>query len=536
MTPEQSVFKVAVEAALIKEGAADLTFNEIGNKVQWHFKLTRNNQIWQFYLPICNWTLTPLPYLHWATDEPVWGWPHTGGDGSICAFDRQGLNYDAEDYEGIIQAIISKSMEILNENHAITNSQRLRAFADELEAYARNVGIPALTLDAPLGSNQRVHADVFSKDKNQWKIDRINSPEANNKARRHSLFILDVDIEELPPLINKPNHDWWQQLRQNLASKSQCRLDNKRGCGVILRISNRFGGAHILLYWGNVERGQQFHIYRLEPAYHEYLTRRVGQQSLDRKIAIVGVGAVGSRVAEFLVQTGVRHLTLVDSDKMSANNLGRHVLSRNFIGQNKAEGLAVHLRNRMPGVEITPHQSTLQEWLEHTQPNNFDVIVLATGDIAGERLLLRRAWREGWTCKLVCTFVEASNLGGHAISMQPSEKGCLECLCEIDSTTSTETLRTIMLAPGQSPLQEISGCGAFTPYSAVSATRTALLATDLSLPNTDVGYHRWAGSDDDAKAVNLRPSEFWYALRNGRAHSFVSREKYIRGDCQCCNS
>lgn len=536
MTPEQSVFKEAVTQALIKEGATDLILNEIGNKAEWHFKLERNNQIWQFYLPVYNWNLTPLPYLHWETDKPVWGWPHTGGDGSICAFDRQGLNYDAEDYEGIIQAIISKSMEILNGNHAITISQRLRVFADELESYARNVGISPLTLDAPLGKNQRIHADVFQKEKNQWEIDRINSPQANRKAQRHSLFVLDLDVEAIPPLINKPDADWWQKLRQNLSDKSRCRLDNKRGCGVVLRISNRFGGAHILLYWGNNVRGQQFQIYRLEPIYHEYLTRRVGQRSLERKIAIVGVGAVGSRVAEHLAQTGVKHLTLVDSDKMSANNLGRHVLSRYYIGKNKAESLAVHLSSRMPGVEITPYASTVEAWLNHVQPNNFDVIVLATGDIAGERLLLRRAWREGWTCKLICTFVEAANLGGHAISMQPGEQGCLECLCEIDTTTSTEKLRTIMLTPEQSPLQEISGCGAFTPYSAISATRTALLATELSFPNADIGYHRWAGNDNDAIELNLHPSEFWKALRNGNALPFVTRNKYIRGDCKCCSS
>jgi len=302
-----------------------------------------------------------------------------------------------------------------------------------------------------------------------------------------------------------------------------------------LRVNNRFGGAHILLYWGNQARGQQFEIYRLEPVYHEYLTRRVGLKSLERRIAVIGVGAVGSRVAEHLALSGVKNLTLVDSDKLSANNLGRHVLSRHFIGMNKAKSLATNLRGRMPGIDVNPCDCTVEDWLKTANPNEFDVIIFATGNIAGERLLFRRAWREGWVCKLISTFVEAANLGGHAIAMQPGERGCLECLYEVEDPITVGSLRTGMLELGQSPSQEISGCGAFTPYSAITATRTALLATELSLPNAEVGYHRWAGPDDMAVALNLYPSEFWHALRNGKVATFISRDIYARNGCPCCS-
>lgn len=536
MTPEQSAFKDAVEAALLQESATELDFTGDENKAEWHFKLQRKGQTWPLYLRVHNWCLVPLPYLYWAAPAPVWGWPHTGDDGSICAFDSQGLDYDAEDYGGIIRAIIEKSMLMLMAHHAMSESDRLCAFADELEAYARKVDIPALTLDAPLGSYKRVHADVLPRGKNLGKIERINSCESSSNAQRHSLFILDVSVDNLPPLVSKPDHDWWQRLCQNIPVKSRCRLENKRGCGVILRVANRFDGAHLLLYWGNRERGQQLQIYRLVPVYHDYLTRRVGQRSLSRRVAVIGVGAVGSRVAEHLALAGIKHLTLVDSEDMSADNLGRHVLSRDFLGLNKAASLAAHLRRRMPGIDIAHHPCTLQKWLTTARPNDFDVVVLAIGDPAGERLCFRRAWRDGWTCRLVSTFVEAANLGGHAIVMQPGEAGCLECLYEVEDPAVSGLLRTVMLEPGQSPSQEISGCGAFTPYSAITATRTALLAAELSLPNTEIGYHRWAGAIDSAKALNLRPSDFWYALRNGKVPTFVPRESYIRDNCPCCCS
>lgn len=535
MSVDKAAFKLAVESALSQEGATELVFTGEENKAEWHFTLQRSGQAWPLFLRANNWSLTPLPYLYWATTEPVWGWPHTGDDGSICAF-AQGLDYDAEDHEGIIRQIIEKSIKMLMDHHAMSEPDRLNAFADELEAYARKIGIPALTLDGPLGPYKRIHADVFPRDNNLWHIERINSSEPIKNAQRQSLFVLDVDIGNLPPIVSKPNHDWWRCLCQNVPVKSRCRLEKKRGCGVILRVTNRFGGAHILLYWGNRERGKYLQIYRLEPAYHEYLTRRVGQRSLSRRVAVVGLGAVGSRIAEHLTLAGIKHLTLVDSEVMSANNLGRHVLTREYLGANKANSMAAHLRRRMPGLDIHSMPSTLREWLKIARPNEFDVIVLATGDLAEERLWLRHAWREGWPCRLVSTFVEAANLGGHAIAMQPGEPGCLECLYEIMDSTATGFLRTIMLAAGQSPSREISGCGAFTPYSAISATRTALLAAELALPDAEAGYHRWAGSDESALELNLRPSDFWRALREGKVPAFVPRSSYIRKGCPCCGN
>jgi molybdopterin/thiamine biosynthesis adenylyltransferase len=245
---------------------------------------------------------------------------------------------------------------------------------------------------------------------------------------------------------------------------------------------------------------------------------------------------VGSRVAEHLALAGVKHLTLVDPDDLSANNLGRHVLTRDLLGVNKAHGLANHLVRRMPGLDVKSHANSMLSWLEMARPNDFEVIILATGDSAGERQLLRRAWREGWTCRLVCVFVETANLGGHAIAMQPREPGCLECLYEIDDLDTRGLLRTAMLAPGQVTSQEISGCGAFTPYSAITATRTAIAAVELALTSDDIGYQRWAGSDKDALSLNLQPSEFWTSLRSGRVPSFILRQSYIHEGCPCCRS
>ncbi|MDE6561745.1 MAG: tRNA threonylcarbamoyladenosine dehydratase [Muribaculaceae bacterium] len=55
----------------------------------------------------------------------------------------------------------------------------------------------------------------------------------------------------------------------------------------------------------------------------------VGRQAMERisavKVIVFGIGGVGSWVAECLVRTGVRHITLVDSDKVAITNINRQM-------------------------------------------------------------------------------------------------------------------------------------------------------------------------------------------------------------------
>jgi hypothetical protein len=74
--------------------------------------------------------------------------------------------------------------------------------------------------------------------------------------------------------------------------------------------------------------------------------RRAGpdRDSLDgRRVAIVGVGAIGSFVADMLVRVGVSNLTLVDGDIVKPGNLVRHLIDRDGVGKNKAQAVKDHL-------------------------------------------------------------------------------------------------------------------------------------------------------------------------------------------------
>lgn len=66
----------------------------------------------------------------------------------------------------------------------------------------------------------------------------------------------------------------------------------------------------------------------------------------EARVAIVGVGALGSFTADMLVRAGVRHLTLIDDDIVMPGNLIRHLVGPDTVGLPKAAAVKRHLVGR----------------------------------------------------------------------------------------------------------------------------------------------------------------------------------------------
>jgi len=90
----------------------------------------------------------------------------------------------------------------------------------------------------------------------------------------------------------------------------------------------------------------------------EDIMQRIGKM----KIIIFGVGGVGGWCAESLVRSGVRQLTIVDSDRICITNVNRQVMATSkTIGQIKVEALKERL------LEINPkaHIEAIQQIYSH---------------------------------------------------------------------------------------------------------------------------------------------------------------------------
>lgn len=70
------------------------------------------------------------------------------------------------------------------------------------------------------------------------------------------------------------------------------------------------------------------------------------------KVGIAGVGGIGSNVAVHLVRTGVKHLKLVDFDRVELSNLNRQFYFHDQIGSFKVDALEHNLLRIAPDLAI----------------------------------------------------------------------------------------------------------------------------------------------------------------------------------------
>lgn len=78
------------------------------------------------------------------------------------------------------------------------------------------------------------------------------------------------------------------------------------------------------------------------------------QRIRDAHVAIVGVGGVGSWVAESLARSGVGRLTLIDFDHVAESNINRQIhATASSIGQPKVEAMRQRIESFFPECRVT---------------------------------------------------------------------------------------------------------------------------------------------------------------------------------------
>ena len=77
------------------------------------------------------------------------------------------------------------------------------------------------------------------------------------------------------------------------------------------------------------------------------------------KIAIIGVGAIGSILLETLVRGGAKHISVWDGDNVEPGNICRSIYNLNDIGRNKTTVCVEHMSEISPFCCVTPHPYNL---------------------------------------------------------------------------------------------------------------------------------------------------------------------------------
>lgn len=118
---------------------------------------------------------------------------------------------------------------------------------------------------------------------------------------------------------------------------------------------------------------------------------RIGQ----KRVILFGVGGVGSWCAESLVRSGIRNLTIVDSDCVCASNINRQLMATTkTVGQAKVDVLKERLLSINPSAKITAIQKVFnEESADEFELDNYDYIIDAIDSLKDKALLILMATR-----------------------------------------------------------------------------------------------------------------------------------------------
>ena len=163
----------------------------------------------------------------------------------------------------------------------------------------------------------------------------------------------------------------------------------------------------------------------------------------EKRVIIFGVGGVGSWCAESLIRSGVKQLTIVDSDSVCISNINRQLMATTeTIGKVKVDVLRERLLSINPSAQILAiHEFFTAETAESFNLNTYDYIIDAIDSLKDKVLLILMA------CQTEAVFFSSM---GAALKLDPTHIKITE-FWKIQGDPLARVLRKRFKREGQYP-------------------------------------------------------------------------------------
>lgn len=190
----------------------------------------------------------------------------------------------------------------------------------------------------------------------------------------------------------------------------------------------------------------------------------------NARVLVIGLGAVGTWVAQSLMMSGVRHFMLVDPDRVELSNLHRQVGFRNTdVGRLKVEAFRDYLWTKDSTLDIDLVTDILDDRFFDRHPVDVDLIInCADHPTVDEtsRIVGEYAMAHGIAHCIGGGYNLHQTLIGQIII--PGQTACVECFrLELEDLNVIDTSNITRL---DNPKRKI---GSFPPLSALSASITS---------------------------------------------------------------
>ncbi|MDP3881331.1 MAG: ThiF family adenylyltransferase [Nanoarchaeota archaeon] len=150
----------------------------------------------------------------------------------------------------------------------------------------------------------------------------------------------------------------------------------------------------------------------------------------EKRILIVGAGALGNFTALGAALEGIGNIDILDFDEVEAHNLNRQILFYDAVGRKKAEALAAKVREINPHAEVRSLVGKLDENTIYFEKNRPDVILDCVDNFATRALINYFAVRYG----IPLVSGGTNSQSGQVVVYEPGMSSCLQCKLDVEKT------------------------------------------------------------------------------------------------------
>lgn len=440
--------------------------------------------------------------------------PHIDSKGKLCLFETEGILID-QNLPGIILQSLLRAQTILKQGFSGDNKQD---FISEFELYwSKLKGCRTAHLVIEPDGKSRVVKGVVRKSTKRKKEKQIEyirrckeTPiyvgENTESLKRWNLektsvintsyFVVYPERTVFPPDIRKslsinylnallywiPN----EEITSIIAQSRQTRI-------IIFEIHQPLGQTNLIgmyikggmLKDYTLDGVEELQPLRIERADKNFLMKRVAEQEskiYKNKILVIGCGAIGGHIICELAKAGYEDLTIVDDEKLTEENIFRHVLGMEYVYKYKCEALNTYIQKNIPEVKVTTLVQKIEDAIEEDEIDfeDYDLIISATGDHNLNR------WINSWIMKnkikvpVIYSWNEVYGIGNHVAYIKYGNLGCYECFFDRDEKTGELYDKTSYCRRGQIITESAGGCGkSYVPYGDLVSLKTMLLCLKM---------------------------------------------------------
>jgi len=214
-----------------------------------------------------------------------------------------------------------------------------------------------------------------------------------------------------------------------------------------------------------------------------YLMNRTKDVAISdrKKLLLIGCGSIGGYLSNELVKVGFEDITFVDEDFLCEDNIFRHFLGIEYVGQYKAEALVKYFKKNIPHIKLKAVDENVKSLIADgsIELNDYDLIISATGNHNINRWINKIVYNDCIKIPIIYVWNEPLDIGCHVAVIRSIYTGCYECFFRRDILTQELYDATAYCAPRQVITRSYTGCGGFfVPYGSTISLKSTALCMD----------------------------------------------------------